>query len=399
MLSISKEIYSKIQKPSKIREIFEESKEIKKVYGNDGVCDFSLGNPVVNPPIEFLNALESTVKEDIVSKHGYINHQGLLETRENVSDYLNNRYNSNVLSKHVVMTVGAAGAINVSLRSIINDDDEVILLTPYFLEYDYYVHNCRGIVKYAQLDQDFDINLEEISKVLSPKTRAIIINSPNNPTGKIFSTKKVKALSNLLNNHENEHKSKIYMIYDSPYEQLLYNEKFLNPFHVYDRTIYIGSFSKDFGIAGERLGYIAIDSKVEDIDLLISACVYNNRVLGFVNAPALMQRAISKMKSLIINPEPYKKKKELITSILRKAGYSFVEPDGGIFLFPKSPIEDDIKFCEYLARNHQIFVVPGSSFGCKGYFRLSFSTSDSCILESDAGFTEAYENFTKEIYV
>ena len=396
MLSISKEIYSKIQTPSKIREIFEESKEIKRVNGNDGVFDFSLGNPVVDPPTEFLTALEGIVKEDIMGKYGYINHQGLLETREKVSHYLNVRYDSKVLSKHIVMTVGAAGAINVSLRSIINDGDEVILLTPYFLEYDHYVHNCRGIVKYAPLDRNFDIDLEEIKQVLSPKTRAIVINSPNNPTGKIFSTEKMKALGELLNNHENEHNSKIYMVYDSPYEQLLYNEKFLNPFQVYNRTIYIGSFSKDFGIAGERLGYIATDCKVEDVDLLISACVYNNRVLGFVNAPALMQRAISKMDNLIVNPEPYKKKKELITSILKEAGYKFLEPDGGIFLFPKSPIEDDLKFCRDLAQNHNIFVVPGSSFGRKGHFRLSFSTSDSCILGAAAGFREAYKTFMKE---
>ncbi|MGM0890290.1 MAG: pyridoxal phosphate-dependent aminotransferase [Bacillota bacterium] len=395
MLSISKEVYSKIQTPSQIREIFEESREIKKIHGENNVFDFSLGNPVVSPPKEFLSALESILKEDVVGRHGYINHQGLLEVREKVSYYLKYRYDNDILPKNIVMTVGAAGAINVALRSIINDGDEVILLVPYFLEYDYYIHNCRASVKYASLNKEFDIDIDKIEQVLSNKTRAIIINSPNNPTGKIFSTDKMKKLGKLLSNYEEKYDTKIYMIYDSPYDQLIYNEKFLNPFQIYNRIIYVGSFSKDFGIAGERLGYIAMDNEIEDIELLVSAFIYNNRVLGFVNAPALMQRAISKMNHLVINPEPYKRKKDLITKILKEAGYKFIEPDGGIFVFPKSPIKDDIKFCRELARQHQIFVVPGSSFGCKGHFRLSFSASESCIEGAAEGFRKGNTLFQK----
>lgn len=387
---LSKRIVANLENSSWIRKLFDEGNRLKKEFGEDQVFDFSLGNPVVEPPKSFTEALREEVKK---GGHGYIPNQGLVEAREKVAEFISSRFSGNFSSKHVVMTVGAGGALNVALRSILNEGEEVIVLAPYFAEYKAYIENNGGKVVSCPLTEKFEIDIEAVKKAITPKTKGLILNTPHNPTGTALTQENVNELGELLKSCEKENSQSIYVLFDEPYSQLIYDEELADPFKAYHNIILASSFSKDLGIAGERLGYLVLDNDTPDVDLLTAAFVYCNRTLGFVNAPVLMQRAIASMDNLKVDASEYKKRRDLIVDILQEAGFDFMMPKGGFFVFPKSPIEDEVAFCQHAAEKYKILVVPSSGFGVKGYFRLSFSVSLDQIERSREAFIALYKDF------
>ncbi|MBY8912659.1 pyridoxal phosphate-dependent aminotransferase [Bacillus sp. YC2] len=387
---LSKEVTENLQKGSWIRRLFDEGARLKKEYGADKVFDFSIGNPVTEPPEAFKKALRETAE---AGRHGYIQNQGLPEAREKVARFLSKRFEADISSKHVVMTVGAGGALNVALKSILNPDEEVILLAPYFAEYKAYVENYRGKPVICPLTDTFEIDIEAVRKAITPQTKGLILNTPHNPTGTVLTQNNINELGSLLKEAEEKHGKSIYILFDEPYSQLIYGEEQANPFQAYHRVILVSSFSKDLGIAGERLGYIGLDGQMPERDLLTDAFVYCNRTLGFVNAPVMMQRTVAEMDDLTIDAAPYRKRRDLIVDILAEAGFDFEMPTGGFFVFPKSPIEDEVEFCMHAAQKYKLLIVPGSGFGRSGYFRLSFSVSLEQIKNSREIFAALYQDF------
>lgn len=386
---ISDHILERLSTPSSIRKMYADCKQKEAEYGSQAVFDFSLGNPVVDPPEEFsIKGMELFLRSKS-GQHSYIDHLGLTPARTKIAEHLNDKYDTQLTSTDIVMTCGAAGGLNVILKSILNPADEVIVFTPYFPEYDAYIRNYGGNPVYVKLDSDFQIDLQALMTAITPRTRAVLINSPHNPTGKAFSRNQLTQVHELIYQYEQQYKQPIYILFDAPYDQLYYGDYICNPFAIFNRMLFVGSFSKDFGIAGERLGYIVLPEHLEGKDLLREAFSYSIRALGFVNAPVLVQRIIAEMKTLEIDPVPYRERRDLMVQVLQNAGYHVKVPDGGIFIFPESPIEDDILFCNQLANLHNIYTVPGSSFQAPGYIRISFSTSLDTITLSETGFRKA----------
>ncbi|MCP6682535.1 pyridoxal phosphate-dependent aminotransferase [Bacillus nakamurai] len=387
---LSKEVTENLQKGSWIRKLFDEGARLKKEYGADKVFDFSIGNPVTEPPEAFKKALCEAAS---AGRHGYIQNQGLPEAREKVARFLSKRFKADISSKHVVMTVGAGGGLNVALKSMLNPGEEVILLAPYFAEYKVYIENYRGKPVICPLTDTFEIDIEAVRKAITPQTKGLILNTPHNPTGTVLSQNNINELGALLKEAEEKHGQSIYILFDEPYSQLIYGEEQANPFQAYHRVILVSSFSKDLGIAGERLGYIGLDGQMPERDLLTDAFVYCNRTLGFVNAPVMMQRTVAEMDDLTIDAAPYRERRDLIVDILTEAGFDFEMPKGGFFVFPKSPIEDEVEFCMHAAQKYKLLIVPGSGFGRSGYFRLSFSVSLEQIKNSRGIFAALYQDF------
>jgi aspartate aminotransferase len=391
--SISTRLAQDLKKGSWIRRLFDEGRRLKEIHGADAVFDFSLGNPIVEPPKAFRDALEQVVAETTPGNHRYIENQGLRSTRQKVAEYLNGRLGTDIRPETTVMTVGAAGALNVALRALLDAGDEVVLLTPYFVEYDYYVTNSGGKVVHCPLAEDFTIDLDALARALSARTRAVIVNTPHNPTGTVLTQANLDAFGQLLKDAEARYGGAIYLLYDDPYSQLVYDCVPPNPFTSYPRTLLASSFSKDLGIAGERLGYIGVDSRMEDAELVTSALVFCNRSLGFVNAPLLVQRVIARMSALTVEQSGYRSRRDRMVAILQEAGYDFRVPQGGFFIFPKSPIGDDVEFCMTAARDFRVLLVPGTGFGRAGHFRLSYSVPLEQIERSREPFQKLRERY------
>ncbi|ERN53589.1 pyridoxal phosphate-dependent aminotransferase [Alkalihalophilus marmarensis] len=390
---ISQEIKQNLTQSSWIRKMFEEGQRLKAIHGADKVYDFSLGNPVIDPPKEYFEALKKYAHNPISGGHSYIPNQGLVEAREKVAGHLGDRYGDiGVSHESVIMTSGAAGALNVALRSILNEDDEVIIFTPFFVEYKFYVNNAKGKAVYVPLAEDFTIDLEKLAEHITDRTKAVILNNPHNPTGQLLTQEDLEAFNRLLREKETEHEAMIYVLYDDPYSQLIYDYDAPNPFKAIDRLFYVSSFSKDLGLAGERLGYLAIDSRMEDAGEYMAAFVFANRTLGFGNASVTVQRMISQLPTLTQEQAGYKERRNAMVEVLTDAGFDFVEPKGGFFIFPKSPLADDTAFCKLAAEKFNILLVPGSGFGREGHFRLSYSVS----LEQIENSKEAFKALLQE---
>ena len=372
--------------------MFEEGVELKNEYGIENVYDFSLGNPNLDPPDIFFENLKNLSKTSNSNIHGYMPNSGFESTRKVVAKKLSEESNSNLKSEDIVMTVGAAGALNVVLHSILDPNDEVIIFKPFFPEYKFYVDNHNGISKYCDYDENFEPNLDNFDSLLNKKTKAIILNSPNNPSGITYSKETIIKIVEIIKNYEKKLNTKIYIISDEPYRYLEY-ENTEQPFitTIFERGIIATSFSKDLSLAGERIGYIAVNPINKDKEILISALNFSNRTLGFVNAPAIAQRLIEKSIGSISNIDIYRSKRDLMFENLKSFGYEMVKPSGGFYLFPRSPI-DDIEFCKLL-KNEKILVVPGSGFGAPNYFRISYSVSDDVIKKSLSGFEKVIKNF------
>lgn len=393
MAGISREVEQSLKKSSWIRKLFDEGNRLKKIHGAEAVFDFSLGNPIVEPPSAFLNSLEEVQAEELAGHHRYIDNQGLISARDKVAEFLNERYEATFSANTIIMTVGAGGGLNVVLKSILDPEDEVIVLTPFFVEYTYYISNHGGKVVYCPLAEDFSIDIVALEQAISKQTKAIIVNTPHNPTGTIFTQQNLDQLGDVLRTKEESYGTHIYMVYDDPYGQLVYDVKPPDPFKAYERTILASSFSKDLGIAGERLGYIGLNQDTEHIDSLIPALVFSNRVLGFVNAPVYMQRVIAKMKDLTVETSEYRQRRDLMIEVLDDAGFVFEKPTGAFYIFPKTPIEDDVAFCQTAAQEFKLLIVPGSGFGRSGHFRLSYSVSIDQINRSKDVFKQLLNHY------
>lgn len=368
------------------RRMFEEGIRIKKLYGEDSVYDFSLGNPDTEPPEALNQALIDAVTHPAKGMHRYMSNSGYEEARTEIADYLTEERGLPFTSTHIFMTAGCAGGLNMILRSMLNRRDEVIVPSPFFWEFKNYIKNAGGITRFVETRDDFQLDIGKIEEAITPKTRAILINSPNNPTGAVYSEESLKELARLLN-EKREQGQDIYIVSDEAYRKLVYDGQTLpNLFKLYDLVLAVTSHSKDLALAGERIGYIAISPKIQEFQLLVSALTITIRTLGFVNAPALFQRIVGRFQKTSVSIADYEKKRDILYNALIGAGFECVKPTGAFYMFPKSPISDELDFVRALQQDERIMVVPGRGFGRKGYFRIAYCVSLEKILDSLDGF-------------
>jgi aspartate aminotransferase len=369
--------------------MFEQGAELKEQYGADQVYDFTLGNPVLEPPEAFKTALQEAAGDAAPGLHRYMPNAGISEAREAIAHAVGEEHDVPLEAKHVVMTTGAASALNVVLKALLDPGDEVIVLAPYFVEYLFYVTNHGGEVRVVETGPDFQIDLDRLSVALGPKTKAIIINSPNNPTGALYSSERLQAVAQILRQHEQEHGGPVHVILDEPYRRLVFDGQPVPPsLRIFPNGIFCTSHAKDLSIPGERIGYLCVNPQCADARSLLDACAFTIRILGFVNAPALMQRTVASLQRTSIDVDHYQRRRDVLYEGLVRAGYRCVRPAGAFYLFPESPIPDDVAFVKKLMK-HRILAVPGSGFGRPGYFRLAYCVAQQTITNALAGFAEA----------
>lgn len=374
---ISNKMKTMVSNSSVIRAMFEEGKRLSEIYGEENVFDYSIGNPNIEAPSEIKDIIIKILNEENPNKlHGYMNNSGYEDVREGIAENINVKYNTKLNYENIVMTCGAAGGLNIILKSILNQGDEVIIFAPFFGEYINYVNNFDGKIKIISADtKSFQPNLKELEKEITSKTKAIIINSPNNPSGVIYNENTIIKMSKILKMKEEELGSQIYLISDEPYREIIYdNAKVPCILNYYDNSFIGYSYSKSLSLPGERIGYVVVNSKIKDFKEMVASLNISNRILGFVNAPSLFQRVIKESLNLEVDSNIYKKNRDLLYNHLIQIGFECMKPEGTFYLFPKSPIDNDVRFCED-AKKFNILAVPGSTFGCPGYFRLSYCIS------------------------
>lgn len=392
-MPVSERIRSSIEKASWIRRMFEEGTVRKARYGRENVFDFSLGNPNLEPPAKVKEILKKLVSDSSSGVHGYMHNAGFVETREAVANYLSKVNNLPFGSEDIVMTVGAGGALNVVLKTILNPGDEVIVPAPFFAEYNFYIDNYGCIPKTANTNPDFSLNLPAIEDAISPNTRAVLINNPNNPTGRVYMKDELTALGELLNQYSQRYGRPIYLISDEPYRKIVYDGLICpSIFDVYRESFLVTSFSKDLSLPGERIGYIASHPQIGDKDIIREGLILCNRILGYVNAPALMQRLIPFLLEDSVDISLYQQKRDTLCKGLEVAGYRFTMPGGTFYLFPETPIPNDIEFVGAL-RDENILTVPGSGFGGPGHFRIAYCVEDKTIERALPGFARVMEKY------
>ncbi len=393
---ISKKIKDVMQSGSAIRAMFEEGKRLAQIYGKENVYDFSLGNPSVSAPKAVNEAIKQIAQDtDALALHGYMLNSGFESVRGTIADSLNSRFDTAFTFKNIIMTVGAAGGLNVALKSIINDGDEVVVFAPYFGEYNNYVANVGGkIVVVPPNPPTFQPDLSALKTLIGERTKAVIVNSPNNPSGVIYGEDTLKELGKILKEQSEKKGEAIYLISDEPYRELVYGQNFV-PFltKYYDNTIIGYSYSKSLSLPGERIGYLAIPDEAEDSENLIAACSVATRILGFVNAPSLQQLVIGRCIDQKTDVSAYDKNRRLLYTALTQYGFECIEPQGAFYLFVKCPIEES-KFVEK-AKEYNILVVGGKSFACEGYFRISYCVSYDMIERSLPFFKKLAEETIK----
>jgi aspartate aminotransferase len=371
-MPIARNIAEAAQCSSWIRQMFEEGARLAAIHGRDRVCDFSIGNPNLEPPQEFQRVLEELVHDPTLGMHGYMPNAGYQETRDAVASYLGQDQGVQMEGKHVVMTCGAGGALNVILKAILDPGDEVLVPRPYFMEYGSYVENHKGVLRLVDSRPDFTLDLDAVDAAIGTRTRAVLINSPNNPTGRVYSSTSVEALGELLRRRTRETGRMIYLVADEPYRRIVYDGvRVASVMAAYENSIIASSYSKELSLAGERIGFVATNPAINKVDQLMEGLVLANRILGFVNAPALMQRAVARLQGVSVDVTSYKRNRDVLCEGLTRAGFMVVKPEGAFYLFPRSPIEDDIGFCREMQKR-LVLVVPGCGFGLAGHFRMAY---------------------------
>ena len=390
-MAISKKVKEALNNASWVRRMFEEGEELKRIYGDENVYDFSLGNPNLEPPASLKKALKTLADSPIPGMHRYMPNSGYSDTRGAIADYLKEESGLPFNEKHVVMTVGAAGGLNVVLKSILDEGEEVIVPSPYFMEFKFYIENSGGEIRLVETNEDFSLNLLEIERAIGRKTKAILINSPNNPTGVVYNQTSIEKLGELLEKKSRELGKTLYLVTDEAYRRIVFDQIQLPiAFRHYPHTIRVTSHSKDLSLPGERIGYIAVNPLCEEVDELISAIVFANRTLGFVNAPALMQRLVAPLQRNSVDVREYEDKRDFLYHSLTTFGYEVVKPQGAFYFFPKAPIQDDVEFVREL-QSKRILTVPGRGFGRPGYFRIAYAVKKTVIEAALPGFKEAAE--------
>ena len=390
-ISLAGKMVKFMESSSWIRKMFEEGARLKKEHGEEKVCDFSLGNPDLPPPEAFQNALERAASDRSPGVHSYMPNAGLGWVRERIAGQVERDHEVRLSQDEIIMTCGAAGGLNIIFKAILNPGEEVIVPRPFFVEYHFYTDNHQGKLVPVRCNEDFSLDMGAIKDAINDRTKAVLINSPNNPSGVIYQEDAIRELAALLGDIEKETGRTIFLISDEPYRKLVFSGSRVPPLMKhYNNTIVTTSFSKDLSIPGERIGYVAVHPDIHDRALLLGALNLANRILGFVNAPALMQRVVAEVASEKVDTSIYEKRRDLFAEILTRAGLSFTLPQGAFYLFPKSPIEDETRFVRIL-QEELILTVPGSGFGLPGHFRIAFCVDDDVIRRSEAGFKRAVE--------
>ena len=393
---IAEKMKHMVANSSAIRAMFEEGNRLAGIYGAENVFDFSLGNPNVPAPEAVKKAIFELLEgSDPVVLHGYTNsNSGYADVREVVAESLNDRFGTSFEGKNIVMTVGAAGGLNVILKSLINPGDEVIVFAPYFGEYRSYTSNYDGVLVEISPDTDtFQPKLNEFEQKITPKTKAVIVNTPNNPTGVVYSEETIQKMAAIMEAKQKEYGTEIYLISDEPYRELVYDGvevPYLTKY--YANTVVGYSYSKSLSLPGERIGYLVIPDEVADSEDLRSAANVATRILGFVNAPTLQQKVVAKCLNEKTDISYYDRNRETLYDGLRDCGFECIKPEGAFYLFVKSPVDDEKAFCE-AGKKYNILMVPGSSFACPGYVRLAYCVSYETIVNALPKFKELAKEY------
>ena len=392
-MAVSQKVKGFVEEGGWIRRMFEAGISLKQQYGEDKVFDLSLGNPVVEPPPQFKQELRRLAENPIKGMHRYMPNAGYPETREAVATGLRAETGMPFTMGEVVMTCGAAGGLNVALKTILNPGEEVVFFAPYFVEYGYYTDNHGGIPVVAPTDDTFQPDLAALEGVISARTRAVLMNSPNNPSGAVYKAERLKDMGELLRRKGAEYGREIFLISDEPYRRIIYDGlTYPQVFPHYEAAIVVHSHAKDLVLPGERIGYIAVNPAYEGKQEMVDGMTFCNRILGFVNAPALMQHAVRALQGVNVDVGDYQSKRDYLHGELTGMGYSVFKPQGAFYLFPKSPIEDDVAFVDTL-QQWNVLTVPGQGFGSPGYFRISYCLEDRVLEGAMEGFAGAAKMF------
>jgi len=387
-MPVADKMLEMIDKSSMIRKMFEEGAKLKARHGPENVYDFSLGNPDVPPPPEFKKVLRDLVNDDNLY-HGYTPSPGLPQVRKAVADFVSSEHGVNLTPEMVIMTVGAAGALNDIFKALINPGDEILTPAPYFVGYNQYSFIAGAALKTVPTDSNFHLDPAAIEAAINENTRVMLINSPNNPTGAVYSAGELAQLAEVLNRAGSRFGRRIYLVSDEPYCKITYDVEVPSVFQAYPHSIIVNSYSKALSLAGERIGYLAVHPDAEAAPLVVGAAAVANTMYS-VNAPSLIQQAVGKLQGITVDVAIYRRRRDLLCAGLSEAGYEFNVPAGAFYLFPKSPIADDMQFINRL-KDELILAVPGTGFGAPGYFRLSYAVPDATITGSFAGFKRALE--------
>lgn len=388
MSGVAKKMQVFAEKSSWIRKMFEEGARMKAEFGADNVFDFSIGNPDVPPPAKFYTVLRELAQSEQPGIHGYMPNAGYPFVREALAQRLSREQQTAISMQEVLMTCGAAGGLNVIFKALLDPGDEVIILAPFFVEYHFYIDNHGGVAKVVATDKEFNLDLDAIEQALSAKTKVVLINSPNNPTGQIYPAEAIQALGRLLDEAGQRFKTTIYLVSDEPYRNIIFDNHQVPPLMTATtNTIIASSYSKELSLPGERIGYLAVHPAMKDKKEVLDALTLANRILGFVNAPALMQRAVVQLQDVSVDNSVYSRRLETFCKVLDEAGISYVRPKGAFYLFPQVP-GDDVEFCRIL-QEEKILAVPGRGFGMPGYIRLAFCVDEQVIANSLGGFKRA----------
>lgn len=390
-MAIAAKVAEQMKAQSWIRQMFEAGMALKTQHGARNVFDLSLGNPILEPPQAFHDHLRALLQNPPAGGHRYMPNAGFPETRAAVAAQLARETGEAFTAAEVVMTVGAAGALNVVFKSILDPGDEVVIFAPFFPEYLFYIDNHNGKPVIVETGADFQPDPAALEAALTPRTKAVLLNSPNNPTGVVYPPAVLRALGEVLARAEEKFGHTIYLVSDEPYAKLLYDGvAYPYVYAHHPASIGVVSYSKDLSLAGERIGYLAVSPQCPDRGPLMDALIYSNRVLGFVNAPALMQRAVEVLQGVAVDAGWYQQRRDRLYNGLTTLGFDIVKPEGAFYLFPKSPLADDVAFVQELLK-YQVLVVPGTGFGRAGYFRISYSVEDWVIDGALEGFAKAAE--------
>jgi aspartate aminotransferase len=390
-MAVSNKVKGSMEQGSWIRKMFEEGISLKQQFGEENVFDLSLGNPIMEPPQEFFDELRRVAENPIAGLHRYMPNAGFVETRDAVAAQLREETGQDFTANEIIMCCGAGGALNVILKTLLDPGDEVVIFAPYFVEYFFYADNHGGACKVVPPNDDFLPDLDAFENAIVENTKIVLLNSPNNPSGVLYSAELVAQLGEIIQRKEKEFGSEIFLVSDEPYRKILFDG--LEYPHIFDhhvRSIVATSHSKDLALPGERIGFVAVHPDYDDKTELMDGLVFCNRTLGFVNAPALIQHIVKNLQSVTIDVQQYQDKRDFMYQNLTEIGYEMPMPQGAFYMFPKSPIEDDVEFTAELQKSN-VLVVPGRGFGSPGHFRLSYCVTDETLAGSLEGFRLAFE--------
>ncbi len=394
-MGVSKKVHKFMEQGSWIRKMFEEGIALRQQFGEDHVFDLSLGNPVMEPPDEFFAELRRIAADPTPGMHRYMPNAGYPETRAAVASQLREETGLDFTEREIVMACGAGGALNVAFKTLLDPGDELVILAPYFVEYHFYADNHGGSCRVVPPGGGFLPDIEALDDAINDKTRAVLVNSPNNPTGVVYNADVVSAIGDVLRRKEQQYGGEIFLLSDEPYRRILFDGiEYPHIFNHHVRSIVATSHSKDLALPGERIGYLAVHPEYEGRAELVDGLTFCTRTLGFVNAPALMQHIAKNLQSVTIDVAQYQVKRDFLYGELTAMGYEIVRPQGAFYMFPRSPMEDDAAFVAELQK-HNVLVVPGRGFGSPGYFRISYCVEDRTLEGALPGFRAAIERLSE----